>query len=195
MHVPNSLSISYGVNWQEEDTMAFQAADAIISTSIASAAPAVGANVALNKTPIIAAALSAASGLAANPKKEQIFKGVNRRSFTFKYLFSPRNAAESSNVRNIIKAFKYHMHPEYKDENNFLYIYPSEFDITYFQNAKENVNLHRHTSCVLTDMTVNYTPGAGTFSTFPDGSPTQIEVTMTFLELAVLTKELIQELY
>lgn len=195
MHVPNTLSISYGVIWQEEDTMAFQAADAILSTSIASAAPAVGANMALNKTPIIAAALSAASGLAANPKKEQIFKGVDRRRFTFKYLFSPRNAAESSNVRNIIKAFKYHMHPEYKDENNFLYIYPSEFDITYFQNAKENVNLHRHTSCVLTDMTVNYTPGAGTFSTFPDGSPTQIEVTMTFLELAVLTKELIQELY
>lgn len=195
MHVPNTLSISYGVTWQEEGTLAFQAADAIISWSGLSAATAVAANQALTKTPIVAAALSAGSGLAANPKKEQIFKGVDRRSFTFKYLFSPRNAAESSNVRNIIKAFKYHMHPEYKDANNFMYIYPSEFDITYFQADKENTNLHRHTSCVLTNMTVNYTPGGGTFATFPDGSPTQIEVTLSFTELAVLTKELIQEMY
>lgn len=195
LHVPNSLSITYGVQWQEEGTLAFQAADAILSSSIVSAVPSTMANAALSKTPIIAAALSAGSGLAANPKKEQIFKGVDRRSFVFKYLFSPRNAAESSNVRNIIKTFKYHMHPEYKDENNFLFIYPSEFDITYFQADKENVNLHRHTSCVLTNMTVNYTPGGGTFSTFPDGSPTQIEVTLSFTELAILTKELIKDLY
>lgn len=194
IHVPNSLSISYGVQWQEEGTLAFQTADAILSSSVMSAVPSSLANAALSKTPVIAAALSAASGLAANPKKEQIFKGVDRRKFTFKYLFSPRNAAESSNVRNIIRTFKYHMHPEYKDENNFLFIYPSEFDITYFQDAKENTNLHRHTSCVLTNMTVNYTPN-GTFSTFPDGSPTQIEVTLDFTELAILTKELIKELY
>ena len=195
MHVPNTLSITYGVQWQDEGTLAFQAGDAILTTSALSATTAVLANQALTKTPIIAAALSAGSGLAANPKKEQIFKGVDRRSFVFKYLFSPRNAEESSNVRNIIKTFKYHMHPEYKDENNFLYIYPSEFDITYFQSDKENLNLHRHTSCVLTNMTVNYTPGGGTFATFPDGSPTQIEVTLSFTELAMLTKELIQESY
>ena len=195
LHVPNTLSISYNMNWAAEDTMAFQAADAILSSAIASAIPSVAANVALNKTPVIAAALSAASGLAANPKKEQIFKGVDHRTFEFRYLFSPRNAAESSNVKNIIKTFKYHMHPEYKDANNFLFIYPSEFDITYFQESKENDNLHRHTSCVLTGMDVNYTPMGTTFSTFPDGSPTQIEVTLKFLELAILTKELIQELY
>lgn len=195
LHVPNTLSISYNMNWAAEDTMAFQAADAILSSAIASAIPSVAANVALNKTPVIAAALSAASGLAANPKKEQIFKGVDHRTFEFRYLFSPRNAAESSNVKNIIKTFKYHMHPEYKDANNFLFIYPSEFDITYFQGSKENDNLHRHTSCVLTGMDVNYTPLGTTFSTFPDGSPTQIEVTLKFLELAILTKELIQELY
>lgn len=195
LHVPNTLSISYDMDWRAEDTLAFQAGDAILSSSVASAAPSVAANLALSKTPVIAAALSAASGLAANPKKEQIFKGVQHRQFQFKYLFSPRNAEESGNVRNIIKTFKYHMHPEYKDENNFLFIYPSEFDITYFQGSQENTNLHRHTSCVLTSMDVNYTPMGTTFSTFPDGSPTQIEVTLQFLELAILTKELIQELY
>ena len=84
------------------------------------------------------------------------------------------------------------MHPEMKDDRNFLYLYPSEFDITYYQGGRENLNLHRHTSCVLTDMSVNYTPN-GNFSTFNDGMPTQINVAMTFKELSLLTKEKIRD--
>ena len=84
------------------------------------------------------------------------------------------------------------MHPEFKDANNFLYIYPSEFDISYYQNGEENPNLHRHTSCVLQEMNVNYTPN-GTFTTFPNGMPTQINVTLGFRELALLTKDKIKD--
>ena len=93
---------------------------------------------------------------------------------------------------NIIQEFKYHMHPEFKDANNFVYIYPSEFDIIYYSNGKENKNLHRHTSCVLTEVNVNYTPN-GLFTTFPDGQPTQINVTLSFRELALLTKDKIKD--
>ena len=50
------------------------------------------------------------------------------------------------------------------------------------------MNLHRHTSCVLKDMSVNYTPN-GMFNTFDDGMPTQINVTLSFVELAILTKQ------
>jgi hypothetical protein len=84
------------------------------------------------------------------------------------------------------------MHPEYKDANNFLFLYPSEFDIEYFHAGKENLNIHRHTSCVLTEMNVNYTPN-GNFSTFIEGRPSQINVSLTFKELTVLTKELIAQ--
>ena len=94
--------------------------------------------------------------------------------------------------RSIIQAFKYHMHPEYKDANNFLFLYPSEFDIVYYHDGKENMKIHRHTSCVLSDLTVNYTPN-GVFNTFPDGMPTQINISMTFQELAMPTKELIAQ--
>ena len=84
------------------------------------------------------------------------------------------------------------MHPEFKDTNNFVYIYPSEFDIMYFANGKENRNLHRHTSCVLTSMSVNYTPN-GMFSTFANGMPTQINMTLEFRELALLTKDKVKD--
>lgn len=138
-----------------------------------------------------AGAISAGTGLAFNPRKEQVFKGVDFRTFSFDYQFFPRDAGESRNVLNIIKEFKLHMHPEYKDTNKFMWIYPSEFDIAYYSNGKENKAIHRHTSCVLTEMSVNYTPN-GSFTTFEDGTPTQINVQMTFRELALMDKDRIQ---
>jgi hypothetical protein len=202
LHVPNQLNIRYSMDWQTEDTFAFQAA-AMATREVAKAVATVGAksnvlgtgasiltNMALNGPN--GGALSAASGLAANPKKEQVFKNVDFRTFTFDYTFSPRSASEAAAVKKIINTFKLHMHPEYKDLNNFVFIYPSEFDIYYYQGGTENLNLHRHTSCVLKDLSVNYTPN-GAFNTFEGGMPTQINVTLTFLELAILTKAQIQD--
>lgn len=202
LHVPNQLSIRYGMQWSEDDTFALAAAGTA-ATELAKAveskdaknlsepAKAIVANLALSKGPN-AGALSAATGLAANPRKEQVFKGVDFRTFQFDYQFFPRDEKEAENVLRIIEEFKYHMHPEFKDNNNFLYIYPSEFDISYYQAGGENLNLHRHTSCVLTEMNINYTPN-GTFTTFPNGMPTQINVTMNFRELALLTKDKIKD--
>jgi hypothetical protein len=84
------------------------------------------------------------------------------------------------------------MHPEFKDETGFLYIYPSEFDIVYYKGARENLSIHRHSSCVLTEMNVNYTPN-GIFTTFEDGTPTQINLSMTFRELMLMSKETIEK--
>jgi hypothetical protein len=206
LHVPNQLQIRYGMQWGEQDTgtLAMGAAAAGQGEEVAKAlmgksnnkdvgnlAGAIGTNLALSKGPF-AAANSAATGLAANPKKEQVFSGVDFRTFQVEYQFFPRSKEEAENVQRIIKQFKYHMHPEFKDANNFVYIYPSEFDIFYYQNGKENLNIHRHTSCVLTEMSINYTPN-GAFTTFDNGMPTQINVQMSFRELSLLTKDKIED--
>ena len=134
--------------------------------------------------------MSKITGLAANPMKEQIFRGIDFRTFSMEYMFAPRNEKEAQNVLNIIQAFKYHMMPELKEGSNFLFIYPSEFDVVYYHGGQENLNVHRHTSCVLVDMNVNYTP-QGVFNTFKNGMPTQIGINLTFKELAITTKEMI----
>jgi hypothetical protein len=205
LHIPNQLQIRYGMQWSEEETglvaMGAAGIDEIMKaiegknkmSDVTGTGAAIIANLALSKAPAgQAAATSVATGLAANPKKEQVFKGVDFRTFSFDYQFFPRDADEAQNVLNIIQQFKYHMHPEFKDDNNFVYIYPSEFDIFYYQGRSENLNLHRHTSCVLTEMNINYTPN-GTFTTFDNGMPTQINVTMSFRELALLTKEKVKD--
>lgn len=198
LHVPNQLNIRYGTQWTEEDTAtavmapllgeaAMKAIGNFSGGDLVGAAATGAAALALANGPN-AGAVSAGTGLAANPRKEQVFKGVDFRTFQFEYQFFPRDEQESQNVQNIIKAFKLHMHPEYKDENKFLWIYPSEFDIMYYNDGTENLHLHRHTSCVLTEMSVNYTPNA-VFNTFENGAPTQINVQMTFRELALMDKD------
>lgn len=201
LHIPNQLNVRYGTQWTEEETatavMAPLLGEAALKAlgnfdggqlggTAATGAAALGLAFGPN-----AGTVSAATGLAANPRKEQVFKGVDFRTFQFEYQFFPRDANESRNVQNIIKTFKLHMHPEFKDTNKFLYVYPSEFDISYYSNGVENKNIHRHTSCVLTEMSVNYTPNAA-FNTFEDGSPTQINIQMTFKELSLMDKDKIK---
>ena len=214
LHVPTDLSISYSANWSPTD-MAGMAAAATVGDSIGNAieqltksgitqsagelsnAGWAGINYLVSRglqTQGIGEFVGKVSGTAANPKKEQLFRNVDFRTFSFNYQFFPRSREEAQKVQAIIKTFKLHMHPEFKDASHFLYTYPSEFDIYYYQNGQENMNIHRHTSCVLTDMNISYTPQS-ILSTFEDGMPTQINVQLQFKELALLTKEAIADGY
>lgn len=201
LYIPNQLNARYSAQWGEEDTMAFSALSkgaGEIGRALTGEPSRTGGvagdvltNLALDKGPM-GKEMGIASGLAANPKKEQAFKNVDFRTFSFEYNFAPRSETEAQNVLNIIRAFKYHMHPEFTNSDAFLYIYPSEFDIVYYKGSEENLNIHRHTSCVLTECNVNYTPN-GVFSTFPNGMPTNINLTLSFKELMLLSKETIQK--
>ena len=207
--VPNNFSARYNVSYSDEGTaqqanllgVSAEIKSALDSKSISGLTKVATAALDAMGTPLALATgaaggdfMSKAAGLAANPKKEQIFKGVDFRTFSFEYTFAPRNEKESKEIADIIRLFKLHMHPEFKDSHGFLFIYPSEFDIYYYHGETENMNLPRHTSCVLTDCNVNYTPN-NQFSTFasangtPGGAATQIQLSLTFKELAILTKD------
>jgi hypothetical protein len=202
LYTPQQVTVRYGAQWGEEDAFtAALASDPELANSLKAAgnsASTAGGAVSgvlagkiLSSNSPFASSLSALTRTAANPKKEQIFKSVDYRSFTFEYSFAPKSAEEARAALKIIYLFKYHMHPEFKDKNTFVYVYPSEFDIEYFFAGKENSSLNKISSCVLKEMTVNYSPN-GTFTTFPDGTPTQINMTLQFVELETLTKERIE---
>jgi len=138
--------------------------------------------------------LGAAAGVQINPYNEVLFESIDYRTFSFRYRFFPKSEKETRNVKNIIDKFKEHMHPELTS-SGFFYIYPSEFDIVYYfvdekGDTKENVYFHRIGNCVLTDMGVEY--GGDSFSTFSNGAPTQVNLTLTFREVELLTKREMQ---
>ena len=188
---------SFGLDMAENKEAAknlFQAGEALAS-DLANGGPLTQAVGGLTASVLAknSAALSFFSGRAANPRREVLFQSVNFRRFSMDYQFVPRDINEANDILNIIYTFKYHMHPEFYDPSNFLYVFPSEFDIVYYRGQQQNPAFHRHTSCVLTDMNVNYTPN-GLLSLLPNGQPGQINVTLQFMELALLTKQKINAL-
>lgn len=122
-----------------------------------------------------------------NPYREVLFKQINFRQFSFDYRFLPRSQTETDMVQQIIKTFRYHMHPE-MSSGGLYYIHPSEFNIQYYFKGKENSYINKISTCVLVDMDVQYGPSEK-FSTFGDGAPVEYSMRLVFQELETLTKE------
>lgn len=125
-----------------------------------------------------------------NPYKEQLFKSMDNRRFTFDYVFAPRNEAEAKAVFDkrdgIIQKFAYHMHPELSS-SGYFFNFPSEFSIIYYYAGKENPYVRKVSTCVLTNMSIDY--GAEGFTTFANGMPSYATMRLEFLELELLTTQ------
>jgi hypothetical protein len=134
-----------------------------------------------------------ASKQSLNPYREVLFKSVGFRRFQFDYQFLPQSQVETDQVQKIIELFKYHMHPEMSN-GGLYYIHPSEFNIQYYYKGKENNYFNKISTCVLTDMHVDY-GDRNDFSSFTNGAPTEITMSLTFQELETLTKERIIQGY
>lgn len=128
-----------------------------------------------------------------NPHIEQRFESVSFREFQFVYEFAARSRAEVEAIDNIIRTFRFHMHPELIP-SGLYFDYPSLFDISVMFKEKENRYMHKISTCYLTSFTTNYT-SAGVFSTSRQGQPTEIQVTMSFREIEPLHKHRIAEGY
>lgn len=137
---------------------------------------------------------------ALNPAVEAIFQSVDLRTFSYSFRFTPRSESEVRTVDNIIKLFKFHMLPE-RVQNEAVgrhLIFPSEFEIYYMFQGVENQWYPFTGGCVLTDMDVTYGPGGESQHFRPvDGSPppTEINMSLTFTETEIMTKEKIVEGY
>jgi len=136
-----------------------------------------------------------AGGVAMNERLEQTFKQINFRQFSFNYTFAPRDKTETDEIQNIIKLFKYHMHPEVnEDDNGAFLIMPDEFDIEFRFNTIENKYLHKIATCVLTNISVNNAPG-GNFVSFRDGAPAIISLQLRFTETTPLVRGMVDTGY
>lgn len=160
------------------------------------------------------AALNAVTGVVTNPRKEQLFNDVNFRTFDFSFNFFPKSKSETELVAEIIKMFRFHAHPEVSS-NQVFYSMPSEFQITYvdlkypsnnpFQQvaslfgansnagvaAAPNQWLNKIGRCALTNVTTDYTP-LGRLTSFANGAPAAITLTLQFTELEAISRNKIK---
>jgi hypothetical protein len=136
-------------------------------------------------------------GEAINPQLQVLFRGVGFRTFQFDFVFTPYSKEETEEVRKIIEAFKYAAAPEinplgYFSQGVFMKV-PYPFKIQFFYKGQENPYVHRIGETVLENINVDYGPNG--WSTFNDGSPVQIKMTLQFKETVVVDKNRIKAGY
>ena len=140
--------------------------------------------------------LSRLTGAIANPNLELLFQGPELRPFSLSFFMSPRDEAEATTVRKIIRALKQAMAVKRAANGIFLKA-PDIFRVKYMQaGGIEHGAINRFKECALLQMSVDYTPG-GTYSTFNDGKKTMTayRVDLSFQELEAVFAEEYKEGY
>ena len=135
-------------------------------------------------------------GLADNPYMEVLFDKVGLREFNYSFQFAPKNPDETEDIKKIINLFRFHMLPELRGGASRFLTIPSEFDIHYMfmgedGAATENHYYHKIATCVLQNLSVDYTPNG--VKSFRNGAPTQINLSLSFKETQMMNKGLVNE--
>lgn len=130
--------------------------------------------------------ISRATGQVMNGNLELLFQGVNLRTFPFDMTFAPRNRKEMFQVKKIIRAFKKSMAAKKGmggvGRTGLFLSAPDLFLLRYLRRGKDHPFLNVFKPCALTQFNVNYS-GAGTYATYGDSTPINIQVRMTFKEI------------
>lgn len=155
------------------------------------------------------AALDLKKRQAPNQFKEQVFKNVKRREFSFEYKFNPRSEEEALKIYAILYAFKKYTHPKRTAGGLFL-DYPGQFKISFYSKLLLNDFLFRIGLCACTKCDISYGSGEDlsffrsiaqmegmfTRNTMMWGAPAnEITMKLDFTELELLTRERIQQGY
>ena len=137
--------------------------------------------------------LARQTGAILNPNMELLFGGVQLRSFSFSFDFSPRDENESIVIKNIIRAFKKSLNAKNsstgENKGSGLFIKsPDVFQLTYKTGASNHQFLHKFKPMALLNIGVNYT-GAGTYATYDNTAPVHTKIDLTFQELNPIYSE------
>ena len=165
--------------------------------------------------PGVRARAEIASGVIMSNKMEMAFRGINRRSFSYSFVFMPKSEQEVQVVQKIIHLFKFHAHGQFgkghtiesKDKKGkvskatgFEMTLPDTFDIRYMYQGQANTHMNKISECYLKNVEVSY--GGDRFVAYKPteslhgGStppPQRTTLNLTFQELEILDKKRIDE--
>jgi len=142
------------------------------------------------------------SGKVITPRMEMMFEGVGRRSFSYTFNFIPKSADEAKTIQEIIYTFKENMMPSYSNASTRREMnIPNTFDITYMYQNQVNGFINKISTCFLQKVDVQY--GGDRFTAydpipgkFGGGPPPQkSQITLDFVEMETLSKDMIKEGY
>ena len=126
--------------------------------------------------------LSRQAGVIINPNKELLFNNISLREFGFSFVFTARGIDEANEIKKIIHAFKKYSAPK-TGSTGFFLASPDVFQISYLHRGNQpHPFLNKFKVAALKNVSVNYT-GSSTYSTYTDGTPTHIIMSLSFSEI------------
>lgn len=129
------------------------------------------------------------AGTPINPRVEVLYATTPQRTFVFEVLMAPRNEKESVTIEEIVRTLRYHSAPEIDPRfGGLTLVPPAEFDITFYNKGKENLAIPRINTCVLERVDVDYAPTGTGFSTFSNGFPVAVRLSLGFREVEIIHK-------
>ena len=136
----------------------------------------------------LGASIQRRTGIAPAAMTEMIFNGIDYRTFSFTFKFTPRGKRESDVVNNILHAIKNAMLPSKYGTGSSIAAYkvPHEFVIRFMKGTKINPYLDQIGLCACTAVDIDY--GSDKFSAHPSGDPVSIDATLTFRELELMER-------
>jgi hypothetical protein len=133
-------------------------------------------------------------GLAINPNQQLLFDGLDLRTYSLTFTFTPYSQQEAETVRKIIQSFKTYSRPRtVAGAGGMLFIPPSTFNLKFLFNGAENTKISKVEESVITDIDVNYTPNG--FAAHSDGAPVQTTMTIQFKEIILIDSDKVQAGY
>lgn len=192
LHMPQDISETLEASWEDgEDAIdkilsrttgtseLFNSGEALTSSSARAAAR--GAEKVLGVEDLHKSVLRR-QGVATNPHSHQFFSGMSFKSHSFKHKLIAFTREDTSLNIEIINYFKTAMKPSFETKSKKYLSYPKVFKIHFMVGANENDFLPKIRECVCTNVEVGYT-GSGTWSSFANGAPVDIDLTLQFNEL------------
>lgn len=139
---------------------------------------------------------AAVMGHPINPKIEVLFSHTPQRAFRLEILMAPKNQKESETVKNIIDTMRFHSAPEIDSIGGIIptFIPPAEFDISFYHKGLPNTKIPKINTCALEQIEIDYAP-TGVYSTFSNGHPVAIRMSLAFRELEILHKQRVVQGY
>ena len=135
----------------------------------------------------VAKYISSQAGVVRNPHLTTVFDGVQLRHFQFDWKLSATSQEEAQNINQIIKTVKMYMHPQITG-SGFALEYPYLATVDFQVGAVNNSTLPNVRDSFITSMKVNNASGGG-ISFYRDGNPISIDLSMSFQEIDILTRD------
>jgi len=155
-----------------------------LSGSDAYAAAVAGAGTLLDEN--AAGALGQFTGVIPNPHPSVLFQGINLRTHTFSWTFVPKNADESTTIKNIINQFRTKTLPAFDSTaTTSLLDYPYMLQPYIFTGEADS--LYRFKRCVCDNFVVQYAPLGSPAFYGQDNSPFAIQMNISLKEIEYFT--------